>query len=469
MLTPKTITSYIALIAVIVIALLLGYQLGKSNLTTDTAELNSILLQLLTKRSNLPMRDIHLTRVEQSDTSYSPFDLETNILDYGYIQFTGVYIPTGKLFILRHHVNVYRPGYTPEISPTTNLYNDSIAHNGNVTLLSLDEMDDNSWGFCYVESETCFIESQYNDVISQISIVLTDADEDQISEILTLALKDFYERVDVSSIRSKSPIPASTLTARVIRTITPSPTPTKIYGLLLSPDKTKKIQSRDWNNYEILKSDGTLLWTFSYDNKFGVSEPGAHPFHWSKDGKFIYITCYHGPHDSSNKFRGSHFKDGDCVFRFDVDAGEVTEIIPDMYPGYYAFAISPDDKQLVYANQNETSVKIKLLDLGTLEENVLFTADETILEAGSFGWSPNSDRLIFSTLDTKDANSIFMLDLRSLEIQPIVNNFDRWLDLEFWDGQERVYYRDTYGVLVELNLVSRTFGSLTVPTLTPFP
>ena len=469
MLTPKTITSYIALIAVMLIALLLSYQFGKTNLTTDTAELNSIILQLLTKRSDLPLRDIHLTRVEQSDTSYSPFDLETNILDYGYIQFTGVYIPTGKLFSLRHHVNIYRPGYTPEISPTTNLYNDSIAHNGNITLLSLDEMDDNSWGFCYVESETCFIESEYNDSISQISIVLTDADQDQISEILTLVIKAFHERVDASSIRSKSPIPASTLTALVIRTITPSPTPTQIYGLLLSPDGTKKIQSRDWNNYEILKSDGTLLWTFSYDNKFEVSEPGAHPFHWSNNGKHIYITCHHGPHDSSNKFRGSHFKDGDCVFRFDVDTGEVTEIIPDMYPGYYAFAISPDDQQLVYANQNETPVKIKLLDLGTLKEKVIFTADETVLEAGSFGWSPNMDRLIFSTLDIKDANSIFMLDVRSLEIEAIVNNFDKWLNFEEWDGKDQVYYRDTYGTLVELNLVNTTFASGAVPTLTPSP
>ena len=192
MFTPKVIVRYIASIVVIFVALLVGYQLGKTNLTTNTAEQNSILLKLLTKRSSLPLKDIDLTRVEQSDISYSPFNLETNILDYGYIQFTGVYNPTGKLFSLRQHINVYRPGYTPAISPTTNLYNDSIDHKGNVTLLSLDEMDDNSWGVCYVESETCFIESQYNDVISQISIVLTDADEDQISEILTLALKDFY-------------------------------------------------------------------------------------------------------------------------------------------------------------------------------------------------------------------------------------------------------------------------------------
>jgi hypothetical protein len=469
MLTPKTITSYIALIAVILIALLLGYQLGKSNPTTGTAELNAILLQLLTKRSDLPLKDIHITRVEQSDTSYSPFDLETNILDYAYIQFSGMYIPTGKHFSLRHHINIYKPGNVPEITATETLYNNSIAHNGNVTLLSLNGMDDNSWGFCYVESETCFIESQYNDVISQISVVLTDADEAQISEILTLVLKAFYERVDTFSIRSKSPIPASTLTALVIRTITPSPTPTQIYGLLLSPDKTKRIQSRDWNNYEILKSDGTLLWTFSYDNKFGVEEPGAHPFHWSQDGKYIYITCHHGPHDSSNKYRGSHFKDGDCVIRIDVDTGKVAEIIPDMYPGYYAFAISPDDKQLVYANQNETPVKIKLLDLVTLEERVLFTNDETILEVGSFGWSPKMDRLIFSTLDTKDPNSIFTLELRNLEIQPIVNNFDRWLDFESWDGQEHVYYRDTYRAVWELNLESKMLKPLAVPTLTLSP
>ena len=115
MFTPKVIVRYIASIVVIFVALLVGYQLGKTNLTTNTAEQNSILLKLLTKRSSLPLKDIDLTRVEQSDISYSPFNLETNILDYGYIQFTGVYNPTGKLFSLRHHINVYRPGYTPTI------------------------------------------------------------------------------------------------------------------------------------------------------------------------------------------------------------------------------------------------------------------------------------------------------------------------------------------------------------------
>src|SRR5215210_4628649 len=128
MMTQKTAAGYIVVIFVILITLLLGYQLGKANQVTNTIELNSILLELLTRRSNLPLKDIELHRVEYGDMSYSPFNFETNILDYAYIQFSGMYIPTGKHFSLRHHINIYKPGNVPEITATETLYNDSIAH-----------------------------------------------------------------------------------------------------------------------------------------------------------------------------------------------------------------------------------------------------------------------------------------------------------------------------------------------------
>lgn len=97
-----------------------------------------------------------------------------------------------------------------------------------------------------------------------------------------------------------SPVTSST------PTISNSPTQSQVYGLLTSPDGTKKIQSSDWNNYEILTSDGVKLWSFTYENKFGAAEPAAIPIHWSKDGKHIYITCAHGPDDSSTKFLGEY-------------------------------------------------------------------------------------------------------------------------------------------------------------------
>jgi hypothetical protein len=264
--------------------------------------------------------------------------------------------------------------------------------------------------------------------------------------------------------------PTSTLTPTATTTITPSAIiyPTQVYGLLLSPDGTKRVQSLDWNNYEVLTKDGKVLWTISYGNKLGAFEPEWHPIYWSLNGKYIYFTCYHGPDDGSTKFFGSAFHDGDCIDRFDVDTGKLVELIPEIHPGYYAFAISPDGSQLVYANQTETPVKIKLLDLNTQKERFLLIADKKVLEMGSFGWSPKMDRLIFTTLemldDEKRIYSIFMLDMKSLKTQILVKNFGDWLEFKSWNEQGQILYRDTYNNEWQLNLESKVLFPLATAT-----
>ncbi len=293
--------------------------------------------------------------------------------------------------------------------------------------------------------------------------------------LLSLMLVSCSQTVTPTSVPTTSPIPTNTLTPTATISITPSPIiyPTQIYGLLLSPDGTKRIQSLDWNNYEVLTADGKTLWSISYENKLGAFEPGWHPFYWSPDEKYVYFTCYHGPDDGSTKFFGNALKDGDCIYRFDVETGKLVELISEIMPGYYAFAISPDGSQLVYANQTETPVKIKLLDLNNFDERVLFTADEKILEMGSFGWSPKLDKIIFTTLeipeDKKRAYSIFMLDLKSLKTELLINDFNEWLGLKSWDEQGRIYFRDTYRAVWELNLESKMLTPLAIPTLTLAP
>lgn len=353
------------------------------------------------------------------------------------------------------NINIYKPGYAPSVTSSMNLYNDSIAHGGNVKILVLPKMDNNSWGFCYIESNTCYIDSRYNDLISSISIVLVDASEEQLFEVLEVAITAFYKRAEELSIKSNFPVPPSTLTALALNTITPSPTPSQVYELLTSPDGTKKVQTRNWESLEIIQPDGKLLWVYTYDNKFKVSEPGISPFYWSKDGQYLYITCYHGPDDSSIKYFGASFKDGDCLIRFDVNTGETQEIIPDLYPGYYAFVISPDEKYIVYTNQNDPIVKIKLLDLDTYEEKVLYTADKTVLEIGSFGWSPTMDRLLFSMLDDND--SIYMLDLTTLEVQTIMSDMNIHFIFEAWNENGQIYYHDQYKQRWKLDLDRKIF------------
>jgi WD40 repeat protein len=274
-----------------------------------------------------------------------------------------------------------------------------------------------------------------------------------------------------------APIVQSTVRPTRSQTISPSPTvlPTKAVGVLESLDGKYKIQSSDWNNFEIVSVDGTQLWTYSYENKFDAGEPGANPFHWSNDGKYIYMTCYHGPDDGSTKFFGNDLKDGDCVFRFDVDTGEVVEIVPEIRPGYYAFSISPNDNLLVYANQTETPVQIKLLDLNSNKEKVLFTADDEILEAGNFGWSPDLSKLIFSTMkiinDKERAYSIRILDLESLETQVIIENTHERLRYEAWDEEDTIQYgyEDGYGEKTTWKLDLGSQLLITLATSTPEP
>lgn len=279
---------------------------------------------------------------------------------------------------------------------------------------------------------------------------------------------------------TRLPSPTNTSVPKATLTIAPSPTayPTQVYGLLTSPDGTKRVQSLDRNNYDIVTADGTVLWSISYENKLRAFEPAWYPFYWSTNEKYIYFTCYHGPDDGSTKFFGNDLKDGDCVYRFDIETGKLAELIPEILPGYYAFTISPDGNQLLFSNQTETPVKLKSLDLNTLAEKTLFTADEKYAEIGSFGWSPKMDKLVFVAMAiTADENnrfySIFMLDLKSLNAKIIAENLTERLRFDSW-SEEQILFRDSYHESVYqedaiwvLDLLSQVLSPLA--TATPKP
>ena len=260
-----------------------------------------------------------------------------------------------------------------------------------------------------------------------------------------------------------------------METSTPVP---PIYGLMLSPDKSMRVQSFDWKTYQIISRDETILRSFTYDTnkyeRFGVDpalpifrEAGWHPVYWSQDGKFIYMAVLHAGEGSSTKFFGNAFSDGDGIFRINVETGELAEIIPEIYPGYYAFSFSYDGKLLVYANQTETPVKVKLLNLITFQEETIITGEVDVLEIGAFGWSANQDRLVYSKL--KQKYDIYVLELANLEQQSIVKDFEHHLSFEKWTGNNKVYYHDTHRAVWELDLKSKILMPLAVPTLTLSP
>jgi len=295
------------------------------------------------------------------------------------------------------------------------------------------------------------------------------------------------------NIPTKTSIPTSTKTP--VPTITNTPTlvayPVYGYDVLPSPDGTKKAiyDAHLGNTFEVIDKNGNILWSITYDmNKFndegyqgGLAEAWYKPFYWSKDGRFLYYTCFHGQEiDTSGKFWGNEFIDGCGVFRLNLETGETIDILPEIYPGngYYAFSISHDENFLVYTYQNDSPVQIKLLDLNTGEERILLTASKDVLETGRYSWSPQGDKLIFMTLtmseDEKRLYSIFILDLNSLETRLLIKDIDTRIRFLSWNEQDTISYDpDDSSDIWQLSIESGTFVFVTptpwVPSITPTP
>lgn len=290
----------------------------------------------------------------------------------------------------------------------------------------------------------------------------------------------------LSFLNTNACVQATALTSIPIPThtpeLTPSYTPTamvypvKGYDVLPSPDGTTKAVYDAYlsRTFLVMEANDTVLWSITYDSKFDIDapEPWYKPFQWSKDGKFLYYTCFHGQEsDGSAKFYGNEFIDGCGVFRLNVRTGETIDILPEIAPmhGYYAFSLSPDEKYLVYTYQAAMPVQIILLDMSTGDEQILLTADEAILETGRFGWSPRGDELVFMALKIAEGEtrlySIYTLDLNSLETELIIDNFDTRIRYVSWQDDGIISYKpDTGGVIWQLSIDSKTFS---ISTMTP--
>jgi len=293
---------------------------------------------------------------------------------------------------------------------------------------------------------------------------------------------------------AKTPtLTSTTPTPQITQTFTPTSIVQPVYGynVLLSPDGTKKAiyDAYDSRTFEVVDKNGNVLWSITYDiNKFNVGDYNStlveawyKPFYWSKDGRFLYYTCFHGQEiDSSSKFWGNEFIDGCGVFQLNLKTGETIDILPEIHPGngYFAFSISPDENYLVYTYQNVSPVQIKLLDLNTNNERVLLIADKDILETGRYGWSPQSDKIVFMTLkiseDEKRIYSIWILDLNSLETKLLVKDFDTRIRFLSWDKQGVISYDpEDSGFIWQLSTTSGMFVLVTptpwIPSTTPTP
>ncbi len=197
--------------------------------------------------------------------------------------------------------------------------------------------------------------------------------------------------------------PEPTLTPVILTAeSTSAPTSSIIYEST-SPDsrwtattKLKTIDGEERSILEVSNDNGKVKW--EVENEPFIDKPPEGfwfpvPFHWSKDGRYLYFS-----HRASGDgcFSGNNHS-GRNLQRLDLATGEME----DVSPGGTYLAISPDDHYLAivpYAIeginvQNLENGDLKVLDLVVQQEEVGFEMDQRYIT-----WSPDSRSLVFTVM-----------------------------------------------------------------------
>ena len=186
---------------------------------------------------------------------------------------------------------------------------------------------------------------------------------------------------------------------------------------------------------QVTKTDLSQTWIIEHKQHsyLGMDRPQAlmAPRRWTQDGEYVYLKSAFYP--APNGFPTSaYFRTDSNLHRLNLLTGEFETILaPNTI---YSYALSPNDRYLVYSRKDAPS-KVKIVDLiSGREESIELDNDPFV--SGSFVWNPGSTKVIFGTGEAKASNdwsddvsktSIFVLSISNSHIQPILVNEPRLL------------------------------------------
>jgi Tol biopolymer transport system component len=206
-------------------------------------------------------------------------------------------------------------------------------------------------------------------------------------------------------------------------------------------------------------TDPTKAWPVSYTEVYGIETDRfisgyyVTPRHWSKDGRYLYLSirpcCLDG---GCSKYGG-----GESLVRLDLTNGRVTFTL---HPGgddrlrLYTFSFSDDDRYLAYLRTWLEHPILNIQDLVTGEE-VHIPLGEQFDEAGGVVWSPDKSRIVFSARTGEDCdNMVNYLVMMKLEDQSqtilLESTTDDYTPVEWTEENEIMLYLGYgigYGVL----------------------
>ena len=256
---------------------------------------------------------------------------------------------------------------------------------------------------------------------------------------------------------------APTLQATSVAT-TPVPTPDAVRMDIAtssdtSPDgqwvaettvATPKSGDSYYTNLTITDANRTSHWTV-VDSwaPYGLGYTVPRPFHWSNDGKYLYVTNEPAPDGCALFVNGSDLQ------RVELSNGQVTQIVE---PVGLWLSLSPDETELAYLSwDGDRPLVVRDLASGAESAIKLPTGGDANWQAGNVVWSPDGNSLVLTIANNPcstgwaQSTSIVQINLTTLEARPLLENDSRLLVMAEWPEPSTIVLQDQNGQQVKMN------------------
>ena len=164
--------------------------------------------------------------------------------------------------------------------------------------------------------------------------------------------------------------------------------------------------------------DSQVIWKLTYRDYMQSPENfpdgGLAVIHWTLNGQYVYFASFTGGDGGECFVGGKIINNGKGLFRFDLQNGEVTTMLP-LQENFrsYDFSFSPTDRRLVYGSR---SLGLKVLDIQTgqlidIHPVSIYNSD------GGYFWSPDGLMFLYSTVFYISDGTVVSYSLRLVDAQ----------------------------------------------------
>ena len=165
------------------------------------------------------------------------------------------------------------------------------------------------------------------------------------------------------------------------------------------------------------------------------------PFHWSGEGRYLYISIGIGDQDGP----GLIFVNGVALRRLDLETGQISETFTPSDFRAAAMSISPNSRYLAYTNPAlDSNVHIQNFQTG---EEITYQLEEYFENIGLFTWSDDSKKLAFSATDSKfnsgdysSGMSLYVLDQETGMVTLLINSPPKLYFAKKWLSSDEILF-----------------------------